>query len=343
MVREGTVSIDSKVTTKVDSEWRVGARQAHSGTHVVHAALREVLGPSALQSGSYNKPGYLRLDYSWSQALSNETKSEIEEVSNLAIRKDLLVSEHHMSIDEARAFGAVALFGETYDETVRVIEIGSEWSRELCGGTHVSHSSQIGLISLIGESSVGSGSRRVEALVGIEAFRALAVERALVSRLSEAFKAPREQLEDRIASTIEELKQAQRKLASLQAASLATRIPELISSAVTAGSTKLVSADIGELDSADDLRNLVVALRDRVANENFVIALFANAAQKPTVIIATTDLARASGHKAGALVRTASGILGGGGGGKDDIAQGGGQDSSKIADAISAIAGALGA
>ena len=343
LVREGTVSIDSKVTTKVDSEWRVGARQAHSGTHVVHAALREVLGPSALQSGSYNKPGYLRLDYSWSQALSNETKSEIEEVSNLAIRKDLLVSEHHMSIDEARAFGAVALFGETYDETVRVIEIGSEWSRELCGGTHVSHSSQIGLISLIGESSVGSGSRRIEALVGIEAFRALAVERALVSRLSDAFKAPREQLEDRIASTIEELKQAQRKLASLQAASLATRIPELISSAVTAGSTKLVSADIGELDSADDLRNLVVGLRDRVANENFVIALFANAAQKPTVIIATTDSARATGHKAGALVRTASAILGGGGGGKDDIAQGGGQDSSKIADAISAIAGALGA
>jgi alanyl-tRNA synthetase len=309
----------------------------------VHAALREVLGPSALQSGSYNKPGYLRLDYSWSQALSNETKSEIEEVSNLAIRKDLLVSEHHMSIDEARAFGAVALFGETYDETVRVIEIGSEWSRELCGGTHVSHSSQIGLISLIGESSVGSGSRRVEALVGIEAFRALAVERALVTRLSEAFKAPREQLEDRITSTIEELKQAQRKLASFQAASLATRIPELISSAVAAGSTKLVSADLGELDSADDLRNLVVGLRDRVANENFVIALFANAAQKPTVIIATTDSARATGHKAGALVRTASALLGGGGGGKDDIAQGGGQDSSKIADAISAIAGALGA
>jgi alanyl-tRNA synthetase len=105
----------------------------------------------------------------------------------------------------------------------------------------------------------------------------------------------------------------------------------------------LVSADIGELDSADDLRNLVVGLRDRVANENFVIALFANAAQKPTVIIATTDSARAIGHKAGALVRTASAILGGGGGGKDDIAQGGGQDSSKIADAISAIAGALGA
>ncbi len=343
LVRKGSVSIDSRVSTKVDPEWRVGARQAHSGTHVVHAALRQVLGPSALQSGSYNKPGYLRLDYSWSQALSNETKSEIEEVSNLAIRKDLLVSEYHMSIDEARAFGAVALFGETYDETVRVIEVGNEWSRELCGGTHVSHSSQIGLISLIGESSVGSGSRRVEALVGIEAFRALAVERALVSRLSESLKAPREQLEDRIASTIEELKQAQRKLASLQAASLASRIPEFIASAVTVGSTKLVAAELGELDSADDLRSLIVGLRDRVATENFVIALFATVAQKPMVIVATTDSARATGHKAGALVRTASSVLGGGGGGKDDIAQGGGQDSSKIADAISAIAGALGA
>src|SRR5690606_12723101 len=157
-------------------------------THVVHAALREVLGPDALQSGSYNKPGYLRLDFSWNQALSAATRSEVEEVSNRAIRQDLGVRWQYMTLADAKAFGALALFGETYDEQVRVVEIGGPWSRELCGGTHVDHSSQIGLIALTGESSVGSGARRVEALVGLEAFHALARERALVAALTDTLK-----------------------------------------------------------------------------------------------------------------------------------------------------------
>ncbi|MEY4349660.1 MAG: hypothetical protein RL719_957, partial [Actinomycetota bacterium] len=220
LVKSGELAVGAKAVTSVDYEWRLGACQAHSGTHIVHAALREVLGPSALQSGSYNKPGYLRLDFSWQQALSLETRSEIEEVTNLAIRGDLAVSSQFMSVAEAKNWGAVALFGETYDESVRVIQIGGPWSRELCGGTHVSRSSQVGLVSLIGESSVGSGSRRVEALVGIEAFRALATERALVARLTDAFKVPREQLEQRIYESVEELKAAQKKLAGMQTAML---------------------------------------------------------------------------------------------------------------------------
>ncbi|MEY2945936.1 MAG: hypothetical protein RL243_696, partial [Actinomycetota bacterium] len=171
LVRQGQISVGAKAVTKVDPEWRLGAAQAHSGTHVVHAALRQVLGPTALQSGSYNKPGYLRLDFAWQQALSAETRSEIEEVTNLAIRQDLAVSAQFMSLPDAKEWGAVALFGETYDEEVRVIQVGGPWSRELCGGTHVSRSAQIGLVSLINESSVGSGSRRLEALVGMDAFR----------------------------------------------------------------------------------------------------------------------------------------------------------------------------
>ena len=143
LVRSGEIAVGSKAVTAVDHEWRLGACPAHSATHVVHAALRQVLGPTALQSGSYNKPGYLRLDFSWQQALSNSTKAEIEEVSNLAIRGDLAVSAQFMSLPDAREWGAVALFGETYDESVRVVQIGGPWSRELCGGTHVSRSSQI--------------------------------------------------------------------------------------------------------------------------------------------------------------------------------------------------------
>ena len=343
LVRSGEVSVGAKAQTEVDADWRLGACQAHSGTHIVHAALREVLGPSALQSGSYNKPGYLRLDFAWAQALSLDTRSEIEEVTNLAIRRDLAVSAQHMSLPEAREWGAVALFGETYDESVRVIQVGGPWSRELCGGTHVSRSSQVGLVSIIGESSVGSGSRRLEALVGIEAFRSLATERALVARLGEALKSPKAEIEERLNATIEELKQAQRKLAQLQAAQLATRIPELISAATAVGSTKFVEANLGEIASVEDLRGLATQIREKLGTESGVVALFGVVADKPMVLVATTEAARAAGHKAGNLVRTASQILGGGGGGKDDLAQGGGSDAAKIGEAQAAVRGALGA
>jgi alanyl-tRNA synthetase len=300
-----------------------------------------VLGPTALQSGSYNKPGYLRLDYSWSSALSTETKSEIEEVSNLAIRGDLAVSAQFMSVPEAKAWGAVALFGETYDESVRVIQIGGPWSRELCGGTHVARSSQIGLVSLIGEASVGSGSRRLEALVGIEAFRSLAAERALVSRLVELTKSPREQLEERLGATVDELRAAQRKLAALQSGALAERIPAIFNAAITVGNVKLAAANLGEVDSVEDLRQVASGLRDRFGETAGVAAAVAQVAGKPMVVIAATKAAQSQGAKAGALVRIVSSILGGGGGGKDDIAQGGGTDVSKIAEAMQALEKAL--
>ncbi len=179
-ITDGEFTEGAAVLAKVDPEWRLGARQAHSGTHVVHAALRQVLGPEALQAGSYNKPGYLRLDFSWGQALSAETRSELEEVANRAVRQDLPVRVLYGSQAEAQAMGAIALFGETYDDTVRIVEIGGPWSVELCGGTHVEHSSQIGPVAITAESSVGSGLRRVEAAVGIEAFHRLAAERTLV-------------------------------------------------------------------------------------------------------------------------------------------------------------------
>jgi alanyl-tRNA synthetase len=343
LVREGQVEVGQRLVTEVDAEWRLGACQAHSGTHVVHAALRQVLGPTALQSGSYNKPGYLRLDFSWTQALSTESKSEIEEVTNLAIRGDLAVSAQLMEIADAREWGAVALFGETYDEQVRVVQIGGPWSRELCGGTHVSRSSQIGLVSLIGESSVGSGSRRLEALVGIEAFRSLATERALVARLTETLKTPKENLEEKLAATIDELKIAQRKLAALQASQLAERIPAMVAGAEKIQGVDFIAANLGQLESVEDLRTLAVKVRDVAGDSAAVIALFAIIAEKPMLVIATNEAARSAGKKAGALVRVASQVLGGGGGGKDDMAQGGGSDSSQIADAITAVRGALSA
>ncbi len=337
VVKRGSVAVGSKVSTEVSPEWRLGAAQAHSATHVVHAALRQVLGPQALQSGSYNKPGYMRLDFSWSEALSQATRTEIEEVTNLAIRQDLAVSAQFMSVKEAKDFGAVALFGETYDESVRVIQIGGPWSRELCGGTHVSRSSQVGLVSIIGEASVGSGSRRLEAYVGFEAFQALAAERALVASLTESLKVPREQLAEKIQTTVDELRAAQRKLASLSMEQLKNKLPELAQSAKQIGGSKVVLENIGAVESADQVRELASALRDKLESDSAVAAIAGISGDKIILIVATTKKAREAGISSGNLVKVASAILGGGGGGKDDIAQGGGPEVNKLADAFAAI------
>ncbi|MFM2384662.1 MAG: hypothetical protein RL166_536, partial [Actinomycetota bacterium] len=340
MVRSGAVSLDSKAVTVVDEEWRLGACQAHTGTHVLHAALRQVLGPSALQSGSYNKPGYLRLDFAWNQALSAETKSELEEVSNLAIRRDLAVSSNFMTQAEAKDFGAVALFGETYDEQVRVIQIGGPWSRELCGGTHVSRSSQIGLLSLGAETSVGSGSRRIEAFVGIEAFRALTLERALVARLTDLAKVPTALLEEKLNQTFEELRNVQKKLGLIEQQALQGRIPAWVAASKTIAGHRVALAELGVLDSAEALRTIGSGLRAELGS-NGVAIVTAIISEKPAVLVAVGADAISGGVKAGELVKLASGILGGGGGGKDDMAQGGGTDATKLSVAIEAIEKAL--
>ena len=337
VVKRGSVAVGSKVSTEVSPEWRLGAAQAHSATHVVHAALRQVLGPQALQSGSYNKPGYMRLDFSWSEALSQATRTEIEEVTNFAIRQDLAVSAQYMSVKEAKDFGAVALFGETYDESVRVIQIGGPWSRELCGGTHVSRSSQVGLVSVIGEASVGSGSRRLEAFVGFEAFQALAAERALVAALTESLKVPREQLAEKIQSTVDELRAAQRKLASLSMEQLKSKLPQLAQAAKQIGGSKVVLENIGAVYSADQVREIASELRNKLESDSAVAAIAGVSGDKIILIVATTKKAREAGISSGNLVKEASAILGGGGGGKDEIAQGGGPEVNKLAAAFAAI------
>ena len=336
-VVDGELCTGSDVLAQVDPEWRLGARQAHSGTHVVHAALREVLGPDALQSGSYNKPGYLRLDFSWNAALSPTARSEVEDVANRAIRKDLGVKWEYMSIGEARAVGALALFGETYDEQVRVVEIGGPWSRELCGGTHVDHSSQIGIVALTGESSVGSGSRRVEALVGLDAFHHLARERALVATLTEALKVRPDELPERVAGIVSRLREAEKELAGLRQGQLLAAAPGLAAAARAVGDVRLVLHDAGVVASAEDLRTLALDVRARLGEQAVVVAVGGVAKDRPLVLVATNAAAREGGLLAGALARTAAAALGGGGGGKDDVAQGGGSDPTLLAAGLAAV------
>jgi alanyl-tRNA synthetase len=340
---DGELAEGATVLTKVDPEWRLGARQAHSGTHVLHAALRQVLGPEALQSGSYNKPGYLRLDFAWNQALSADTRSELEEVSNRAVRQDLPVRVLYGSQAEAQAMGAIALFGETYDDTVRIVEIGGPWSVELCGGTHVEHSSQIGPLAITAESSVGSGLRRVEAAVGIEAFHRLAAERTLVSQLAQSLKVQPSELPGRIEALLERLKSTEKELAGLRSAALSASAAALAQGAVSIGDVALVAATAPEGTAAGDLRNLVTDIKSQLGARPAVVAVFAPGAGTVAFAVAVTPAAIAAGRAAGELAKVFLPAIAGRGGGKKDMAQGAGTDPSGIPAAIDALRAALAA
>ncbi|MGW5854586.1 MULTISPECIES: alanine--tRNA ligase [Micrococcus] len=353
-VLEGEVPVGAEALGQIDLQRRLDGEKAHSGTHLVHAALHQVLGPDATQSGSFNKEGYLRFDFRWGESVSAGARSEIEDVVNIAIRDDHQVLTQEMGIEEARALGAMSLFGEKYGDRVRVVEIDGAWSRELCGGTHVGRTAQIGSLTLLGEQSVGSGNRRVEALVGLDSFRHLATERTLVSDLSEMFKAPADQLKDRISATMDRLKAAEKQIADLQAKQLQAQAGQLAAGAqdvtTTAGTAvRVLTHHAGEV-AGDQLRTLVLDLRSRIesaggnaAGTPVLVALTGEAKGRPLVVVATNEAARAAGLKAGAMVKTATRVLGGGGGGKDDVAQGGGQDASAVAAALDAVRAAVAA
>jgi alanyl-tRNA synthetase len=336
-VKQGELLSGAQVLASVDGEWRIGACQAHSGTHVMHAAL----GPTALQSGSYNKPGYLRLDFAWQSGLSQQIRADVEEAANQGIRKDLNVSATIMPLAKAREIGALALFGETYDENVRVVEMGGPWSRELCGGTHVQHTSQIGLVTITGESSIGSGVRRVEAFVGIEAFRYLAKERSLVMGLSEALKVQPEQLPDRVSKLLVQLKAAEKQIADLKNQTVLADVNSIVAKSHDMWGVGYI-AHRADGVSGNDLRTLALEIRNRVQQTASVVAVVGGSVDKPSVVIVTTHGARDRGLNAGDLVRVASETLGGRGGGKDDIAQGGGTDGARAEDALKAVEYAIG-
>ena len=341
VVREGEAHPGAEVVAQVDVQRRRDGEKAHSGTHIVHAALHQVLGNEATQRGSFNKEGYLRFDFAWGESLSDSAKREVEEVANLAIRDNHEVIAREMPLAEAKALGAMSLFGEKYGNIVRMVEIGGEFSRELCGGTHVGTSSEIGSLTLLTEQSVGSGNRRVEALVGMNSFEHLAAERTLVNQLTGMMKVQSSaELPEKINQTLAKLKSAEKELEKLRREKLQAEAGKLLENAQTIGSVRVLTHHAGELD-ANGVRSLALDLRSRFGSEAAVVAVTGVANGRPVILVATNEGARETGIKAGALVRLAAGILGGGGGGKDDVAQGGGQDASKVSEALDAIRNAI--
>jgi alanyl-tRNA synthetase len=320
----GEIVVGAHVQAEIDVERRRAISRSHTATHLVHRAIRGALGDSAAQAGSENSPGRFRFDFTSMGAVPPSVLNDAEQEVNQVLINDLAVRAFHTSIDEARAMGALALFGEKYGDQVRVVEVG-DYSRELCGGTHVARSGQLGLVKILNESSIGSGVRRVEALVGIDAFKFLARESILVSQLAEQLKAPREELPERVATIVTRLRDAQRDLERLNSARLLDSAAELAKDAADVAGAALVAHRAPDGVAADGIRKLALDIRGRLAADRPGVAVVVGVpADRPTVVVAINDAGRARGLTAGALVLVAAGALGGRGGGKDDVAQGGG-------------------
>lgn len=337
VVQVGEVTVGAAAYAAIDVRRRRAIARAHSATHLTHQALRDALGPTAAQAGSENQPGRFRFDFGSPSAVPTAVLTDVEQKINEVLSHELDVQAEVMSLDEAKKQGAIAEFGEKYGERVRVVTIG-DFSKELCGGTHVHNTAQLGLVKLLGESSIGSGVRRIEALVGVDAYNFLAREATVVSQLTTLLKGRSEELPDRVAGMLAKLKDAEKEIEKFRAEKVLAAAAGLAEGAKDVHGVAVVTGQVPDGTGADDLRKLVLDVRGRIqGGRPAVVALFTTSGGRPLTVIATNEAARERGLKAGDLVRTAAKTLGGGGGGKPDVAQGGGQNPQAIGEAIEAV------
>jgi alanyl-tRNA synthetase len=335
-VLSGEVTLGEQAHALVDVERRRSISRAHTATHMVHKAFREALGETATQAGSENAPGRFRFDFSATGAVPASVLADVEARVNDLVLADLPVHAELMTQDEAIRSGAMALFGEKYGDQVRVVSVG-DWARELCGGTHTGRSAQLGVVKLLGESSIGSGVRRVEALVGADAYRFLAREHVLVAQLSEALKARPEELPERVSDLVERLRTAEKEIERVRVTQLLAAAGELAAGAEDVAGVALVAHRV-EGANAGDVRRLALDIRGRVpADRPAVVAIIGSVDGKPSVVVAVNDAARSRDISANALVKAAASALGGSGGGKDDVAQGGGARGGNADQALSDV------
>jgi alanyl-tRNA synthetase len=342
VVQVGEITVGAPVWASIDVHRRRAIARAHSATHLTHQALRDALGPTAAQAGSENQPGRFRFDFGSPAAVPTTVMTDVEQQINEVLARDLDVMAEVMGLEEAKKQGAIAEFGEKYGDRVRVVTIG-DFSKELCGGTHVHNTAQLGLVKLLGESSIGSGVRRIEALVGVDAYNFLAREHTVVAQLQELVKGRPEELPEKISGMLTKLRDAEKEIERFRAEKVLQAAAGLAQGARDVRGTALVTARVPDQTGADDLRRLVLDVRGRLdqasgaADRPVVVALFTVAGGRPLTVIATNEAARARGLGAGDLVRVAAKTLGGGGGGKPDVAQGGGQNPSAVGEAVAAV------
>ena len=335
VVKSGLVKSTEQAIAEIDLQRRLAISRAHTATHMVHKAFREALGETATQAGSENAPGRFRFDFPSTSAVPVSVLNDVESRVNSLLISNLPVHAEIMSQAEAKALGAMALFGEKYGDQVRVVSVG-DWAKELCGGTHVKGSGELGLVKLLSESSIGAGVRRVEALVGHDAYAYLAKEHLLINSLTEILKGSKaEDLPQRISELLDKVKIMEKEIASARSAKAMASIGDLAKKVKKINQSNLVIEKLEDEISVDDLRALAINLRAKI--ESSIVVLATINSGKPMIVAAVSAEAIKIGVKAGSLIKLGSEILGGGGGGKDDFAQGGGSDSNLIPKALNEI------
>ena len=339
-VLEGEATVGRAAVGAVDVDRRLAISRAHTATHMLHKAFREILGDTATQMGSENSPGRLRFDFPNPQAVPDSVLADVEERVNEVLIRDLQVHIETMSQEQARAIGAMALFGEKYGDQVRVVSVG-DWARELCGGTHAHRSGELGVVKFLSEGSIGAGVRRVEALVGADAYKFLATEHLLLSRISDMVKARPEELPERIDALLNKVRDLDRELARFRSAALLQNLEGILATGMDTprGKVWVFEAPAG-LD-APELRELVVNIRGRAGDQPATVFATSITDDKVAVVAAVTSAAVSAGVSANDLLKLAAPHIDGRGGGKPDLAQGGGTNSAGIAQALAAVTAAL--
>jgi alanyl-tRNA synthetase len=332
-VVSGDVRVGTAVSAEVDVERRRALSRAHTATHLVHQAVRKALGEQASQAGSLNAPGRFRFDFTSPGAVPPSVLADVEQEINEIALADLEVRAFVTTQAEAQRIGALALFGEKYGDAVRVVEVG-DYARELCGGTHAARSGQLGMVKLLSEGSIGSGVRRVEGLVGLDAYRYLAREHVLLSQLAGSLKVPAEEVPDRVAATVERLREAEKELAQLRAGQVLERAGEYAAGARDVFGFGFVGVRAPDGTPGDLLRQLAVDVRGRLPQDRPAAVVVLAGGERVAVVAAVNPAGRARGLSADELLRAAAVPVGGKGGGKEDLAQGGGSNPAGIDEAL---------
>ncbi|MCR4442037.1 MAG: alanine--tRNA ligase [Peptococcaceae bacterium] len=329
----GRIGQGETVTMSVDPQLRAATERNHTATHLLHSALRGVLGEHVHQSGSAVEPQRLRFDFSHFGAVTPEELKKVEELVNEKILAAIDVRAEEMSRDKAREAGAIALFGEKYGEVVRVVEVPG-FSRELCGGTHVRNTSQVGLFKITGEGAVGAGLRRIEALTGAGVKKRLDEDEELLDRLSSVLKAPRHELEQRVEALLEEIRQKEKALERLETRVAKGQVEEYLNKAVMVMGVPVLACRV-EARDMDSLRNMADMFRDKL--NSGIVVLGAIIDEKVSFVAAATGDLLPRGVHAGNIIREVAKKTGGGGGGRPDMAQAGGKDPSKLEEALAGV------
>jgi alanyl-tRNA synthetase len=337
-VSRGEIRVGEEAFAEIDVRRRRAISRAHTATHLVHQTMRNLLGESATQAGSLNAPGRLRFDFNTPQPVPPSVLRDVEQKINEVTISDLEVHAYVTSLEEARRLGAMALFGEKYGDEVRVVEVG-DYARELCGGTHAARSGQLGLVKILHEASIGAGVRRVEALVGMDAFDYLAKEHLLVARLAELYRVPGDQVAERVEQTVAALRDAEKELEKLRAQLVLSNASGLAQEARDVNGVAYVATEVPEGTSANDVRTLAQEIRGHIpAARPAVVAVASRAGGKAALVVAVNGAGRDRGLSAADLVK---GALSGRGGGSPELAQGGGVPAQEAPNLLAAIEKAI--